>query len=210
MRYAYNTRSLVIQQPSHVTSPNWVAYSDADHAGNSELQNKRKSQTCFIIMNGCAPISWGSKASAVQMHRGDGGTVETRTGIAPVANSRISDMHPDLSSAAAEIYAAAIAAYEILYISYVCREAGIPYPEAPIPLLIDNTTCIAFAKNSVSRSKLKHIDCSQQWVVTLRDAKILTPTYVHTAEQCADIGTKILSPRTFVHLRDKLLSPAPH
>ena len=210
VRYAYNTRSLVIQQPFHVTSPNWVAYSDADHAGNSELQNKRKSQTCFIIMNGCAPISWGSKASAVQMHRGDGGTVEARTGIAPVANSRISDMHPDLSSAAAEIYAAAIAAYEILYISYVCREAGIPYPEAPIPLLIDNTTCIAFAKNSVSRSKLKHIDCAQQWVLTLRDSKLLKPTYVHTDSQLADLGTKILSAPRFQKLRDQLLFQVDH
>ena len=210
VRYAYNTRSLVIQQPFHVTSHNWVAYSDADHAGNCELQNKRKSQTCFIIMNGCAPIAWGSKASAVQMHRGDGGTVETRNGIAPVANSRISDMHPDLSSAAAEIYAAGIAAYEILYVSYICREAGIPYPEGPIPLLIDNTTCIAFAKNSVSRSKLKHIDCAQQWVLTLRDSKLLKPTYVHTDSQLADLGTKILSAPRFQLLRDQLLFQVDH
>lgn len=208
VRYAYETRTLCIRQSFSNTEANWRCYSDADHAGNSELQNRRRSQTCFIIMNGDAPISWGSKASAVQMSQDR--TRSARQELTPTANSRIKDMHADLSSAASEIYSAAIASYEILYISYVCREAGIAYPDGPIPLLIDNTTCIAFAKNSVSRSKLKHIDCSQQWVVTLRDAKLLTPTYVHTAEQCADIGTKILPSRTFVHLRDKLLSPAPH
>ena len=119
-------------------------------------------------------------------------------------------MHPDLSSAAAEIYAAGIAAYEILYVSYICREAGIPYPEGPIPLLIDNTTCIAFAKNSVSRSKLKHIDCAQQWVLTLRDSKLLKPTYVHTDSQLADLGTKILSAPRFQLLRDQLLFQVDH
>ena len=125
-------------------------------------------------MNGDAPISWGSKASAVQMSHDC--IRAARQELTPTANARIKDMHADLSSAASEIYSAAIASYEIMYISYVCREAGIAYPDGPIPLLIDNTTCIAFAKNSVSRSKLKHIDCSQQWVVTLRDA-----TKAHTA-----------------------------
>ena len=150
-------------------------------------------------MNGTAPISWASKASSVQLY-------DKCFGETPRAHSRIPEMHADLSSAASEIYAAAVATYEVLHMQYICRDCGIEYPlDSPIPLLIDNTTCIAFAKDSIQRSKLRHIDCSMEWVITLRDAKIVTPTYVKTDSQLADIGTKILEPQKFKGLRERLL-----
>ena len=116
------------------------------------------------------------------------------------------DLHPDLSSAAAEIYAAGIACYEVLHMQYISRDCGIDFPvDAPVPLYIDNTTAIAFASNSIQRSKLRHIDCSMEWVLTLRDAKIIKPTYVHTDSQLADLGTKILSTNNVQDLRDQLM-----
>ena len=118
----------------------------------------------------------------------------------------ITDMHADLSSAAAEIYSAAISCYELLHVMYVCRESGIDMA-TPVPLMIDNSTCIAFALNNIKRSKLKHVDLSQQWVLTLRDSNLVTPTYCSSSagEQLADIGTKILDAPTFNKLREQLL-----
>jgi hypothetical protein len=150
-------------------------------------------------MNGGAPIAWASKASGVQLW-------DKGFGEIPRANSRIADLHPDLSSAAAEIYAAGIACYEVLHMQYISRDCGIDFPlDEPVPLYIDNTTAIAFASNSIQRSKLRHIDCSMEWVLTLRDASIVKPTYVHTSQQLADLGTKILSSDIFQGLRDQLM-----
>ena len=198
--YAYSTSNLCIRQPKSMTECDWRVYSDSDHAGNAEIQNKRKSQCSFIVMNGEAPVTWGSKASSVQLED------NYLHSIAPSAHPDISDMHADLSSAAAEIYSAAISCYELLHVSYVCRESGIDL-QTPVPLMIDNSTCIAFALNNIKRSKLKHVDVSQQWVITLRDASLVTPTYCSSSknEQLADIGTKILSAPTFTSLREQLL-----
>ncbi len=89
---------------------------------------------------------------------------------------------------------------------YVCRESGINMV-TPVQLMIDNSTCIAFALNNIKRSKLKHVDVSAQWVITLRDSSLVTPTYCSSSanEQLADIGTKILDAPTFISLREQLL-----
>ena len=199
VRCAYDTKHLVIEQKYSQVESDWKCYSDSDHAGNSELQNKRRSQLSHIIMNGGAPIAWASKASGVQLY-------DKGFGEIPRANPRITDLHADLSSAAAEIYAAGIACYEVLHMQYISRDCGIEFPvDTPVPLYIDNTTAIAFASNTIQRSKLRHIDCSMEWVLTLRDARVVKPTYVHTDSQLADLGTKILSTDKFQSWRDQLM-----
>ena len=42
-------------------------YSDSDHAGNAEPQNKRRLQLASISFNGDAPTDWSSTATSVQM-----------------------------------------------------------------------------------------------------------------------------------------------
>ena len=199
--YAYSTSEYCIRQHKSVCESDWRVYSDSDHAGNAEIQNKRKSQCSFIVMNGDAPITWGSKASGVQLED------NYLHSLSPTAHPAITDMHADLSSAAAEIYSAAISCYELLHVMYVCRESGIDMV-TPVPLMIDNSTCIAFALNNIKRSKLKHVDVSAQWVVTLRDSSLVTPTYCSSSanEQLADIGTKILTGPTFTRLREQLMT----
>ena len=79
----------------------WECFSDSDHAGNAEVQNKRRSQNgCIAVCNGAA-IMWVSKVSSVAF-----------------AVPEINEAHADVSSAAAEIYAAANAANEFLHLSY--------------------------------------------------------------------------------------------
>ena len=53
--------------------------------------------------------------------------------------------------------------------------------------------------------RLKHIDCRQNWVKTLRDRSILTPVHVDTKDNLADIFTKILDVTTFTRLRDRMM-----
>ena len=118
---------------------------------------------------GFAPIVWGSKASAVQFDEPQTMTSEARAvvdlvaGEAPVCNADMDDLHPDMSSAAAEIYASSIALAEFLHITYVNEEIGFGKIK-PVSILVDNSTAIAFAKCATKRSKLRHIDCRQRWV----------------------------------------------
>ena len=80
----------------------------------------------------------------------------------------INEAHADVSSAAAEIYAAANAANEFLHLSYVIEELGMNFPK-PFKLRIDNTDAITFVKGTCFKTNLKHIDCRQEWVRCLRD-----------------------------------------
>ena len=151
----------------------WV---DSDFASNDEPQNRRRSQSGYIAMCNGAPVYWSSKATSVSF-----------------ADARIGDGHPDTSSGAAEVYAAGNATQDFLHLSHVMEECGLDFPE-PYYLQIDNTSALAFAKNTASRSKLKHIDARQEWVHTLRDSGICTPVHCPTDLNLADLFTKILSP----------------
>ena len=70
---------------------------------------------------------------------------------------------------------------------------------------MDNTAAKAFAENTVIRSKLKHIDCRQEWVKVVRDKNIMTPKYVPTDDNLADLFTKILGLAVFKKHRDNIM-----
>ena len=122
------------------------------------------------------------------------------------ASPMIGEAHADVSSAAVEIYAAGNATMDILGFSYVVEEMGIEF-EYPIVLQIDNEAARIFADGTAQRSKLKHIDCRQEWVKVLRDTNVVKTVHVDTADNKADIFTKILDKGTFIHLRDMMMVP---
>lgn len=113
-----------------------------------------------------------------------------------------------MSSGAAEVYAAGNATQEILELSYAAADAGIDFPQ-PAILQMDNAAAEAFSNNSCFKSKLKHIDCRQEWVRTLRDSAIITPKHVTSADNLADLFTKILPASTFVRLRNRMMRQLP-
>ena len=121
-----------------------------------------------------------------------------------MCNADMTDLHPDMSSAAAEIYASSIALAEFLHITYVNEEMGFGRIK-PINILVDNSTAIAFAKCASKRSKLRHIDCRQRWVQALRDRTICDLVKVGTDDNLSDIFTKILGPNKFESLRDRMM-----
>ena len=67
----------------------WRFQTDSDHAGNAEVQNKRRSQNGMIVLCNHGMVRWASKASSVAF-----------------AAEAIGEAHADTSSGAAEIYAA--------------------------------------------------------------------------------------------------------
>ena len=117
------------------------------------------------------------------------------------ATPLIGEAHADMSSGAA-----GNATLDILGQSYVIEEMGIPFPY-PFTLQMDNSAAKIFCEGTAQKTKLKHIDCRQEWVQTLRDKSIMVPAYVPSEENVADILTKILGPQVFTTLRDMFMTP---
>ena len=197
VRYYKETKNLCLYQDIHSKDAEWRFFCDSDFAGNSEKQNKRRSQSGYIALQGAAPVVWSSKPSSVMFDAKD---------IVVTAHPKLKEAHADVSSGASEVYAAGNATMDLLHLSYVMEEMRIDFPEV-MTLQIDNTTAEAFAKGTVVKSKLKHIDCRQEWVLTLRDNNIIVPQHVDTEFNIADIFTKILARPTFVKLRDMFMVP---
>jgi hypothetical protein len=203
-RYLKGTKHLCIAAPNYsqdrdLTGPvlntaevdrgqhGWEFYCDSDYAGNSEPQNKRRSQNGVLAMLNHAPVYWSSKISSVCF-----------------ATPDIGEAHADTSSAAAEIFVAGNATKDFLHLSYVAEEANIPFPK-PFILQMDNRAAKCFADDSVFKTQLKHIDTRQEWVRMLRDKDICHPVWISTKDNLADIFTKILPVGDFIRLRDQLM-----
>ena len=62
-----------------------------------------------------------------------------------------------------------------------------------------------FTNNTANKTRLKHIDCRQEWVKMLRNKSLVKPLHVPSEDNLADIFTKILDKPTFINLRDRLL-----
>ena len=96
-------------------SDEWSFMVDADHAGNAEIQNRRRSQNGLIIKLNRAPVMFESKASSIAF-----------------ATPLIGEAHADISSAAVEIFSVGNATMTIMGLSYVVEEMGngndLPYP----------------------------------------------------------------------------------
>ena len=142
-------------------------------AGNSEAQNKRRSQNGEIAVLNKAPVAWASKVSSVGF-----------------AHPDIGEAHADRSSGAAEVYGAGEASRNLLALSYIAKELDIPYPK-PMLLEMDASTAVAFVNGTARRSKLSHIDAGQEWVITLRNKELFVSKHVEGKLNLADIGTKL-------------------
>ena len=210
LRYLATTRKLALRQElnRHVE---WQFYCDSDMAGNAEPGNKRRSQLGYIGMRGAAMIVCSSRVSSVQFGEA-AKPVGVPSALPPVtANAALTEEHVGTSSAETEIYSLGTFANELLALSYVAEEAGIPFPR-PAIIHVDNAAALAFSKQGqyAGRSKLRHIDCKQQWVQVLRDSNLIQCVHVSTEFNTADIMTKPLDTATFERHRDAFLHWCPH
>ena len=126
LRYCWFTKNLCLHHPTgRGMRPEDRGFScDSDQSGNMEENNHWRSQMGLPARLGFAPITWGSKASAVQCDEPQTmmpeacAAVDLVSGETLVCNASMDDLHPDMSSAAAEIYASSIALAELLHITY--------------------------------------------------------------------------------------------
>ena len=215
IRYCAHHKHLCLFQPFGEPTK-WTHYSDSDHAGNAEPQNKRRSQLGYVSLCGRVPMGWGSKATSVTFDDPSAQLSELsnpsrnipigrRRMHTPVCHPRLKHLHPDMSSGAAEIYAASVALTEVMHLSFLVEEMGGSMP-MPFEILVDNTAAIAFSEGNVRRTKLKHIDVRQQWVEWLRDKSLCKLKYVNTKENLSDFFTKLLETDTFQRLRDAMMT----
>ncbi|CAN6458694.1 unnamed protein product [Victoria cruziana] len=71
-------------------------------------------------------------------------------------------------------------------------------------ILCDNMSVINIALNPILHSRTKHIEIDQHFVRQKIENKELTPSYVTSKDQVADILTKGLTGQQFWHLKHKL------
>ena len=202
--YYQSTPTLCLRQSLHERGE-WTFYSDSDLAGNPEAACKRRSQLGYVALNNGCPIVWSSKVTSVQFAELNG-AVGYAWGAPVVAHPDILDNHADVSSAAAEIYAAGTATMDLLGLSYVASEAGIPFPSV-ITLQVDNAACEAYANQTrySGRSRLRHIDARQRWVQCLRDSRLVRTTHVPSPENLSDWLTKPLKLAVFLPMRARMM-----
>lgn len=135
-----------------------------------------------------------SHGSCQATGRGTGGYVTVVSGAA-VGWSSKRQAFVTLSSTEAEYVAAVEGGKEIMWMRNILTEFGYP-PSYPSTLFIDNKSGISVAKNPEHHGRMKHLDLRYYW---LRDAVadgIISPEYVPTDQQLADILTKAVYPKT--------------
>ena len=118
----------------------------------------------------------------------------------------IGEAHADMSSAAVEIFSVGNACLDIMSVSYdiVVEEMGMTFP-IPFMLKMDNDAAQIFCLGSMHKTKLKHINCHQEWVRCLWDRKIMTPVHVNSKDNDADLFTKILSREPFKMVHNRIM-----
>ena len=156
---------------------------------------------------------WESKTTKTSMGPDLDGFGVSHQGLdKPMCHPDMSELHTDISSAAAEIFAASVVLSELLHLGYVTSELGLSFPQ-PILLEVDNATAITFLKDQVRRSKLRHINCRQAWVEALCDEHIVKLTEVDLNGNLADLNSKLPNVVRFEYLmnmimvRKELLTP---
>ena len=138
-------------------------YVDADWASDI---NDHKSTSSYVFMLAGGAVSWSSKKQA------------------SVA----------LLSTEAEYIAGMHAAKEAVWLKRLLRDIWQqPNPDAPVPLLIDNQSAIAIARNPKFHDQTKHIEIQYHFLRQQYESKALELTYVPTGDQVADVLTKALA-----------------
>ena len=108
-----------------------------------------------------------------------------------------------LSTTEVEFVAAVEAGKAIKWTRNILCEFGYPINQ-PSTLLIDNQSALTVSKNPEHHGRMKHLDLKFFWLRDQVEANIISPVYIPTSDQIADILTKPL-PRMTVEKFQLLL-----
>jgi len=150
-----------------------TAMCDSDWAGDLE---SRRSTGSFILYLGSGPIEWASKLQRLAAQ----------------------------STAEAEYIALLAPVKSIMWLRWMLFQLGIPQliTEYSSTLFTDNTAAESIARNPVVSEKTKHIAMKYHLTRQVEEAHVVAIEHIDTEVNAADIGTKVLSKRKFLPLRD--------
>jgi hypothetical protein len=112
------------------------------------------------------------------------------------------------SSTEAEYRAMAAGTAEVTWLRHLLGELLLPI--ASSSFLCDNQSAIKMAFNPISHNRTKHIEIDQHFIRQKVEDGIISPSYIPTSQQVADLFTKGLTGEHFWALKNKLCMIHPH
>ena len=110
-----------------------------------------------------------------------------------------------LSSCEAEIVAASEAGKEAVYLRRFFTELGLQ-DSTPTSLSVDNSAARDLAYNPQHHERVKHIERRHFFIRELVELESIVVPLVRTDENISDFFTKVLPPRMFIPMRNKIMN----
>ncbi|CAI7923676.1 unnamed protein product [Closterium sp. NIES-53] len=158
-----------------------------------------------VVLTGHADASWVDDLATQRSSQGY--TFRLGSGSISWRSTRSSSVL--ISSCEVEIYAGAMAAQELRWLTYLLTNLG-EAPRSPPVLYVDNKAIIALCQEHRLEHKTKHIALRYFFARELQQRGQLCLAYVATRASIADVFTKALQPSCFAFLDwscDLLFSP---
>ncbi|CAI7771184.1 unnamed protein product [Closterium sp. NIES-54] len=142
-----------------------------------------------VVLTGHADASWADDQATQRSSQGY--TFSLGSGSVSWRSTRSSSVLG--SSCEAEIYAGAMAAQELRWLTYLLTDLGEP-PRSPPVLYVDNKAMLALCREHRLEHRTKHIALRYFLARKLQQRGQLRLAYVASEANTADIFTKALSP----------------
>ncbi|CAI7810959.1 unnamed protein product [Closterium sp. NIES-53] len=142
-----------------------------------------------VVLTGHADASWVDDLATQRSSQGY--TFSLGSGSASWRSTRSSSILS--SSCEAEIYAGAMAAQELRWLTYLLTDLGEP-PRSPLVLYVDNKAMLALCREHRLEHRTKHIALRYLLARELQQRGQLRLAYVASEANTADIFTKALQP----------------
>ena len=118
------------------------------------------------------------------------------------------DSETKISSAEAEVCAAAEGLKLAKHVKYICDELGVESVDVPnrIHIGVDTSVAVAFASNTQIRSQMKRVNLRWAWVHDLKNRYVVDLYKIDGATSPSDCLTKILNGPEFVKAQKVLIA----